>query len=214
MKKRVIYITSLFLLLIYPLSAAGISASVYKCKHNGALEVSLFSSAKERHAKSCKCANPTPEKHVEVVEAPQKKIDCCSAKKIESKKVEVKKSHSCCSKSKEESSAQSPNETAPQPLVKMNSDVPSGSALNKIPCCSSSNLRVALSAPSFRAISADDNITIQFIALQPLGNLNVPTSLFTKTAVREVLYPKKEPISALISFIHFSSLSLDGDHIA
>lgn len=212
MSKRLINIISLFLLLIFPISAVGLDLSIYKCKHNGSLDIALFTQNTAEHAKSCACSHEHSAKKIETQkpEIKEEARDCCSKKAVVKPIVKIVKkavkSHSCCSKEKE---SKSESEIPSNPINEKKESVKN--VVNSAPCCTNSNIYFVVNTTSIPTTIKDEILKIQNISPQIRIDLNIDTKLFNKDTYKEVPYPKKEPISRLITFIHFKSSSLNGE---
>jgi hypothetical protein len=202
MFRKIQYIISLFLLLIFPLSAMGMDISIHKCKHKGTVHYSFFGS--HSHSDCC-CAEGTLSHNGKAHQCDQclkekglKSVpDCCPDKSTEP--IE-KAPDSCCN-----SNNNAPSEKSDSKLIQDNYSTNAISACNA-PCCTNSEL---LSGDYITVLSLD---IYKYLQIQPLlisdqYRIQTEAKLDNNTSFNnEIHYPIKRLITQIISCIHFSSI--------
>jgi hypothetical protein len=213
--KRIKYISALFLLLIFPISAIGLDISFHKCKHSGTVNFSLYKSEKGKAKESCCCnyeSNKTIKEQTkseihesvnsEVKKDLKQKGSCCENK---SKKAKIS---SCCTRKvqKQNNNAQTIELTLKnEPENKTKTENNIGVNLKKNPCCSYSNIYFFINQTiincdiSLKSLKSYSELPSKF------NNINFNTVFTNKSLLKIVDYPLKEPVNTIISFIHLIS---------
>jgi len=212
MIKKLKYIITILLLLIFPLSAIGLNISIHKCKHKGNIHISLFQSSKGHFY--CDCCCSVCERNYTIK---QQNISCCNKEK-EQQNVQVssdtkmsegkdKSSNSCCISENEPDYGNSCKES--------NESEYSYSGINFIisSCCSSSYLSYALNMAFITLDSSKGLLELPILSYNLYPKRNLATIDFDILSVKDIEYPLKEVIVHIISFIHFTSLTGDDSEV-
>ena len=209
MTKKLKHITALLLLMIFPISAIGMSVSIHKCKHSGSFHISFNdgSCQKQHYSDCCQTTSKirrnehSAKMTIPKIHSVKKSLgSCCSSKKAKKKEF----SSNCCKKSSIPAVQQNDVST------NENSQSPTHTGYNlkslKTSCCSNSNFdyKIKVSYITFHDCKKLNNLTL--ISFNNFKTTNL-TSLKQNTSfIKKIQYPLKEPITNIISFIHYSSI--------
>ena len=179
MLKKLRHIIAVFLLIIFPLSAIGMSINIHKCQHKGTIHFSFFYSSN----------NITK--------------DCCNdSKKV--KKCEMHKSESdCCSNKHSLNAACSVNtdkvnSKSSQQAVTRFSELTSA-------CCSNSELTYQISFAYFASDYTKVQCGLFILTANDYDNFKTNINRDDFITINKIRYPLKEVIFSIISFIHSAS---------
>jgi hypothetical protein len=175
MKRSFIYITSIFLLLVFPISAIGINASVHKCNTKHIKQVSFLKLFPPKNVHSCCCNSIS--KNI----SNNKALNC-----------------SCCSK-KEQKKPDESQETSD----KSNSIF--GYKSSKTNCCEFIKIYHALNSVFISSDNLITFLFINDAHSGECNRIIHKILYSQSINFKKDKFPLKEPINKIISFIHFTS---------
>ncbi|MBM2814783.1 MAG: hypothetical protein HW421_1545 [Ignavibacteria bacterium] len=175
---------------IFPISALGVNVSIHQCKHNGTTHISFFDSHKNNEYSCCSSHR--------IIEQSKKSGSSSQYSKSKTGKKSMFNCGSCIKKKSK--------------LIKKDNISKKSSCSKSInfgkdnsTCCKDSFLKFKIkssfnSISHFKLISSNHFSYSDFVLSHLLYNYK-PVNI----AFKKVQYPLKEPISGIISFIHFTS---------
>jgi len=215
MLNKLKYITALLLIVIFPISAVGLNISIHKCQQEGSLHLSV----KTQSDSDCCCSKIGSEnqlksqniKHHKSNSENSKTIESCSCcspvpgiAKNNNQNKTGNGSSSCCGKSKKET-----NNTL---SVKVNKDLTFAKFNHN--CCSNTKLSYHLNNTFLNFNDNKNIIDYELLFLCSSNQFRYDNKVPEKISFKEIIYPLKEPICNIISFIHFTSSTGDESDVS
>ncbi len=211
MIRKLKYIATIFLLMMFLISSIGFSVSIHKCKTDGSTHLSFFNSSKNTECSSCSC--PSNE---EKSSGNETESSCCGTEENNDKQIidsesvdnEENCSNSCCSiaNSTDDNKVLTEGTKSEQSQAE-ESDFGFGSINSQ--CCSNTNISYAFTFEYSALESSDKIFDLPVSASNSYQKLTLDPTNIDKLSFKDIQFPLKEPICCIISFIHFTSASGD-----